>query len=64
MTSRNSITARGPRGRHGYREDLDETPALIESDHTDVEGERPAERNRPIENLLPEDERTPPLFRE
>lgn len=62
MTDRNR--EHGPRGRHGYREDLDEAPAVIEGDRGDVEGERPAEKNRPIENLPAEEERTPPLFQE
>ncbi len=49
---------------HSYDESVDEPPKLIADEVTDVEAERPAEENEPVERAERDDAPLPPAFEE
>ncbi len=49
---------------HSYDESVDEPPKLIADEVTDVEAERPAEENEPVERIERNDTHVPPAFEE
>lgn len=57
----------GPRRRpkhHSFDESVDEPAELIENEPVDIQGEVPAEPNRPVERVEPEDKSSSPAFEE
>ncbi len=49
---------------HSYDESLDEPPRLIADEVSDVEAERPAEENEPVERIERDDTPVSPAFEE